>query len=95
MLNTYDPEKFLIQDHYDEVIESMEALAEKIWETAKDLRGDLFEITDESYDLIRHIDFGLFKDLEGYVSKIFENFNFSGVEIKVDLPIRKTCSDCC
>lgn len=91
IVKEYNPEAHLIEDQYNEVIDNMEVLADYVREQIE-LKGDLFEDI-EGYELIRHIDFGFFRDLEGYVSKIFQG-NLCGVEMRFSLPIKKPCIDC-
>jgi len=90
-MSTYDPESFLVEDHHKNNIEPMRDLALAFIDEI-DVRGDIFG-EPEDFEIIGHIDFGLFRDAQGYIEKIFSQ-NISGVELRIKLPLKKICSKC-
>lgn len=94
-LASADFENWYTDDHYKYAIVPMRNLA---YEFIKSVNANncTFALFD-SYTLINHAKFGQFTDNNGHINRFF-NEGFSGVEMRVTLPIlgeNIACSDAC
>lgn len=81
---------WLTEDHYTEVIKPMDNLAERFIDL---IQNDSFfgSIEEQDYTITPHAKFG-WSDRNGHLRNMFD-INLSGVELKIKIPIQRSCSE--
>jgi len=91
-MNSANYEDFLTVDHYDQVIDDMDLLANDFISLLKS--NPFVQYAAMSIeDRIRHPKWGLIVESKGSSRNLFSD-NLSGVEVRINVPIRKMINDC-
>lgn len=91
-MNVAKFEDWLTEDHYDNVIDQMDLLADDFISRLKSnpfIQYGAFSVEDR----IRHPKWGLTLEFKGGSQNLFSD-NLSGVEVRINVPVRKLINDC-
>jgi len=94
-LNNYSTDDHLTDDHYNRCILPMEAMALHFVQTLNESKKiDYFYLQNERFDIIPRVKVGSYRGINGNDKGLF-NKNLSGVELVINIPVKKDTSCKC
>ena len=83
-----DIEDFSVSDDYSKIIRPMRSLTNEFLKDIVSEKSEQFEPLERDYQIINWADFGKFDGNKGSVKALI-NENVSGIELRIDLPVKK------